>query len=290
MKSPLQPRLLFLATALSLASCQPVFADTPPRTLDSVIAGTQRNPAHKALDSVWHPKETFQFFDLKPNQKVIEIWPKQGWYTEILAPYLSEGGRLITAVEPANTPERTRRRSEFLNKLADDPDTFGEAAVVTFDPPNSDIRLVGGVDSVISILNVHTWLKENTFDGALAAFYRALKSGGTLGIIEGRAAPGTPLEISKRTGYVDENFIIERAKAAGFVLKAKSEINANPADTRDQPTGVPDLLSGTLTESAPDARTLSENSRVPDRTTLLFIKPVDAPIPVDVVRSIREGS
>jgi hypothetical protein len=35
-----------------------------------------------------------------------------------------------------------------------------------------------------------------------------------------------------------ESYVIEEARKAGFVLEAKSEINANPKDTRDHPFGV----------------------------------------------------
>ncbi|MEO1574715.1 MAG: methyltransferase, partial [Pseudomonadota bacterium] len=40
------------------------------------------------------------------------------------------------------------------------------------------------------------------------------------------------------SGYIREDVVIEMAENAGFELVAKSEINANPKDTRDYADGV----------------------------------------------------
>ena len=42
----------------------------------------------------------------------------------------------------------------------------------------------------------------------------------------------------KKSGYVTEEHAIMIAKKHGFVLEAKSEINANSKDTKDHPRGV----------------------------------------------------
>jgi predicted methyltransferase len=65
-----------------------------------------------------------------------------------------------------------------------------------------------------------------------------LKPGGVLGVVDHRAAPGTPVEVMKKSGYVTEAFMDKYARGAGFVLAARSEVNANPKDTRDHPRGV----------------------------------------------------
>ena len=76
---------------------------------------------------------------------------------------------------------------------------------------------------------------------------RALKPGGVFGVEEHRAAPGTSLEAMKSSGYVTEDLVIERCRAAGLQLAARSEINANPRDTKDHAKGVwalPPTLTG----------------------------------------------
>jgi predicted methyltransferase len=68
--------------------------------------------------------------------------------------------------------------------------------------------------------------------------YRALKPGGVLGVVEHRGKPGVPQDPQAKSGYVDEDYAIAMIQAAGFRLVAKSEINANPKDTKDYEQGV----------------------------------------------------
>ena len=57
-----------------------------------------------------HPFETLRFFDLAPDQSVIEVWPGGGWYTEILAPYLRDHGRLYAAHFPSQSTSDYERQ------------------------------------------------------------------------------------------------------------------------------------------------------------------------------------
>ena len=73
--------------------------DRAPRvTLAQAIAAPTRTPANLARDRYRHPAETLAFFGVKPDDTVVEIWPGGGWYTEILAPYLAQGGGRYYAV------------------------------------------------------------------------------------------------------------------------------------------------------------------------------------------------
>jgi predicted methyltransferase len=174
---------------------------------------TSNNPTaitqHKA-----ETEKTLVFFNVKPNYKVIDVWPGEGKLTEKLAPYLKDNGLLITALEPGNTPERKRHRTDFLNKLADDSDRYSNARLVTFDAPKGNLRPVGGVDVILTANNVQTWENEKVFDGTLAAFYTALKSGGALGIINNETKSG-----------VKNDVITSKAIAAGFEKDGQYHIN-----------------------------------------------------------------
>ncbi|HMK15170.1 MAG TPA: methyltransferase, partial [Burkholderiales bacterium] len=103
------------------------------------------------------------------------------------------------------------------------------------------------------------------------AFYDALKPGGILGVTDHRAKPGTPLQEMIRSGYVTEDYVIQLARRAGFRLAAKSEINANPKDTKNYPRGVW-ILPPTLRLGDQDREkylAIGES----DRMTLKFVKP-----------------
>ena len=83
------------------------------------------------------------------------------------------------------------------------------------------------------------WLDAQPGHGreSLQGFLRRLKPGGILAVEQHRANPG-PQDLKAASGYVTEAFVIEQAQKAGFKLAARSEINANPKDTKDHPFGV----------------------------------------------------
>ena len=105
-------------------------------------------------------------------------------------------------------------------------------------------------------------------------FYVALRPGGVLGVVEHRAAAGKTMDEVKESGYLPEDYVIGLATAAGFVLEEKSEINANPADTKDHPNGVWTLPPSNDHEPADAAKYAAIGES--DRMTLRFVKPQPA--------------
>ncbi len=206
MKKTKLASLGLIGLTLSMASV-PLFAQNSPSS------DNKSSVIHEKSDSTNITKETLDFFRLKPNHKVIDVWPGDGHLTENLAPYLKENGLLITALEPGNTPERKLHRTEFLNKLADDSDKYSDTRLVTFDAPKGNLRPVGGVDLIVTDNNIQTWEKESALDGTLAAFYVALKSGGVLGVINNQNESG-----------VKNDLIISKANVAGFITDGRQNV------------------------------------------------------------------
>lgn len=245
-------------------------------SLDAAISGSQRSSQARARDVYRHPKETLQFFDLGPTQAVLEIAPGGGWYTDILAPYLRDAGQLDEAQYLSTSADLAAEDSAtdaaYRRKLANAPSVYANVVVGTlhagqFNGFDSNERF----DRVLTFRNIHNWIKDGQFDANLRAFYGALKHGGELGVEEHRARPGTTEQQMIDSGYVTEAFVIEHAKAAGFVLLARSEINSNPKDTKDYPHGVwslpPTYQGGDVDRSRFAA--IGES----DRMTLKFVKP-----------------
>ena len=250
-------------------------ADATGAQLDAVITGPQRSAANRARDPARHPAETLRFFGLAPRQTVIEIAPGGGWYTEILAPYLRDGGTFYSAYEPAESPQAVASRQRFAKKLEASPEVYGRTVLGTMAVAGRGfvgIAPKGGADVVLTFRNIHNWIEAGDFDDMLRAFYVVLKPGGVLGVEEHRAPAGTSLTRVIASGYVPEDFVIARARAAGFELAARSEINANPRDTKDHPNGVwslpPTLRGGDVDRKKFEA--IGES----DRMTLKFVKPL----------------
>ena len=241
--------------------------------LDTVIAGTWRDPKNAARDRYRHPKQTLEFFGLKPGLTVIEITPGGGWYSEILAPYLKGNGTYIAAVgKPKNkTGEAAQDMDALHKKFAGDANEYGAAKFVEFDGKAPNLGPDNSADMVLTFRNVHNWVMADTAPIMFKAFFAVLKPGGVLGITDHRAAKGSDLEKIKKTGYLPEDFVIKLATDAGFKLVAKSEINANPKDTKDYPEGVWTLPpTFELKDKDHDKYAAIGES---DRMTLKFVKP-----------------
>jgi predicted methyltransferase len=106
-----------------------------------------------------------------------------------------------------------------------------------FGPLHPESIPAGSTDLVLVARAFHNWAKQgDATDVYLRAFFRILKPGGILAVEQHRAPEGADPRAG--TGYVPESYVIDAARKAGFTLEAKSEINANPADTKDHPFGV----------------------------------------------------
>lgn len=269
--------LLFAAALLAAcSSAQPKPDANAPSAdgLEAVVAGAHRSPENKARDVYRHPVETLRFFGLEPDMQIVEISPGGGWYTEILAPYVNERGGYTAAGFPADASAayQVRLRQALAEKFAARPDLYGNAKVTEFAPPRKvAIAPPGSADMVLTFRNVHNWMAAGALDEAFASFYRALKPGGVLGVVEHRASTAAPQDPTAPTGYVRQDYLVAAAERAGFKLDATSEINANPRDTKDHPAGVwtlPPTLR--LKDQDRDKYVAVGES---DRMTLRFVKP-----------------
>jgi predicted methyltransferase/ABC-type nitrate/sulfonate/bicarbonate transport system substrate-binding protein len=249
--------------------------------LRAAIASPERPAAEAARDGWRHPAQTLTFFGLRDDENVVELWPGGGWFTAILAPLLAENGSLaVTSFEPDGPPdaEATHFAKKYADRLASKPDVFGKVQTrIIASPTAISLGPDGSADLVVTFRNFHNWVKDGIAGNVLAAAFRVLKPGGVFGVEEHRAAPDGATDAAKtieridETGYVPEAYVIELARQAGFALEARSEINANPLDSKDWPKGVW-TLPPTLRLGAQD-RARYQAIGESDRMTLRFRKP-----------------
>ncbi len=257
---------LFLLGLIGCSSSQkPV--TVLPSTLNEAVGSTIRTESNKARDEFRHPEDTLKFFGVEPSMTVVEIWPSSGWYTEILAPYLSANGKYIIA-DPSSDPNGyTKPRQEWLAAHPDIASTVSHAVFMPND--ETEIAPAQSVDMVLTFRNVHNWLPTSSQEKAFKKFFKVLKPGGVLGVVEHRASP--KVKFNPKSGYVRESEVVRLAELAGFRLLGKSEVNSNPKDSTNHPEGVwtlpPRLRLGDKDRAKYQA--IGES----DRMTLKFIKP-----------------
>lgn len=207
--------------------------------LGAVIAGEHRTAEERARDPFRHPHETLMFFGMEPGMTVVEVYPGGGWYTQIIAPYLKDGGGKLyaAAFAPEGANERTLAAIETFRKTyAARPEIYGDIELTALGEGHH-IAPEGSADMVVTFRNIHSFMGSGKAEFAFAEFYRALKPGGVLGVVEHRA-DGSALPRDGSSGYVYTDDVKAMAEAAGFELDMESEINANPKDAKDHPFGV----------------------------------------------------
>jgi predicted methyltransferase len=243
------------------------------KALAAAVAGPQRSEANRARDVYRHPVETLSFIGVKPGDTVVELWPGGGWYTEILAPYLAEKGKLIAA-SPAG------KGSESMAKRFDaNPALYGKVERANFPTVLGGKGVAPGTaDVVLTFRNVHNWkmgyMQPERTDYSEAAFkeiYDMLKPGGVLGIEDHRLPESASADRERDSGYIKVSTVRALAEKAGFRFDGASEVNANPKDTTDWPEGVWTLPPTLALKDADREKYLAIGES--DRMTLRFVKP-----------------
>lgn len=253
--------------------------------LAAAVAGEWRAAEDRARDDARHPVESLAFWGLAPGMTILEVQPGGGWWTDILAPYARmTGGRFYVTGSDLEDPELSDRaragRAKQAEELAARSELYGETGIVNWGA-RSTPPPAGSFDFVLVARSFHGWMRsEGRVTKVLGDLYTALKPGGILAMEQHRANPG-PQDPAATSGYVTEAYLIEQVEAAGFKLAARSEINANPKDTKDHPFGVWTLPPTRLTVpygsgKDPDPtfdRTPYDAIGESDRMTLRFVKP-----------------
>ena len=271
--------------AMSAAPDAPTGVTVDP-VLAAVVAGDWRGDDAKARDRYRHPVESLTFWGLKPGMAILEIQPGgASWWTEILAPYAKRTGGSFAATgadlaNPNLTEGARKARASFEERYGSNPDLYGKVEVVNWGAVSRTLP-EGRYDFILTARSIHGWMqdKPGTVEATFGEFYKALKPGGILAVEQHRANPG-PQDPKAESGYVTEAYVIEQAEKAGFKPAGKSEINANPKDTKDHPFGVwtlpPTLRSaaGSYDKNADPNFDHSKYEAIgeSDRMTLKFVK------------------
>jgi predicted methyltransferase len=269
--------IAMLLAGATVAACAPIDAipsQLSQTALAAAVASPSRTAANVQRDRYRHPYETLSFFGVQPNHTVVEIWPGGGWYTEILAPYLtSGGGRLVLGTLDGQLGGVAKLQQA-------QPALYANVSAAVFPAFDATATRVpnGSADVVLTFRNVHNWRmgyrrddKQDYSPEAFRQIYAMLKPGGVLGIVDHRLPESASAERERTSGYIKVSTVRRLAEAAGFRFAGASEINANPNDTADWAEGVWTLPPSLALKDKDRARYLAIGES--DRMTLKFVKP-----------------
>ncbi len=214
-----------IACAMLLAACAAASTrQTTAEALAAILAGHQRSPENRARDVYRHPKETLLFFGIRPEMRVLEVWPEPGWYTE--SSRRSCGTRASTtrrSSPPTRQTSTSRSASETTGtKLARTPRPLRPRGRGHASPPTAgDVVPPGSVDMVVTFRNIHNWMARR--HGAAGVCHHVQGAQARRRARRRRAPrqPGVPQDPKAKSGYVNEDYAIRLIEAQGFRLVAQ---------------------------------------------------------------------
>jgi predicted methyltransferase len=200
------------------------------------------------------PIETLEFFGLRDDMKVVELFPGGGWYTKLLAPVLAENGEFYIAFGTSRAQSALEGKPGFekMQVTATDAEISRAEGARFYSASNTDLG-VSNVDMVLTFRNYHN-IDAASRAALNKSVFKALKSGGIYGVVDHtrRHMQGDNDENRRR---LDPVLAIKEIQAAGFEFVDFSDLHYRPDDELIYEVG---------------RKTVTGNT---DRWTLMFRKP-----------------
>ncbi|QYJ06937.1 class I SAM-dependent methyltransferase [Qipengyuania flava] len=240
---------LFLAAAALVAAplAAPLAADDHAPTLAEVLASDLRAD-DRGRDQYRNPAETLAFFGVEPTMTVAEYGPGGGWYTRVLAPYLTPAGKYLAFDQDSdgrtyqNRAQEARAKgwTERFTTAASEMDGVNGDNLSAFEIDEMPEGVEGTVDRVLIFRSMHGLNIGNRADDVLKAARKMLKDDGMVGVVQHRAPEGASYDDygARQRGYMRKQDVVAIFEANGFELAGESEINANPNDPANWEGGV----------------------------------------------------
>jgi predicted methyltransferase len=221
-------KLLAVCASVSVAAMigGASFAAAPAAYVTAAVANADRGQADKDLDASRKPAELLAFAQVKPGDKVADIFPGGGYTTRLFSAVVGSKGKVYAVAPPGQMADR-------MKGVAENP-KFTNIAFLA--QPLDAIALPEKVDVVWTSQNYHDFAMPKSPFGTIdiaklnKAVYDALKPGGLYVITDHAAAPGTNLEGTQNLHRIDPAVVKQQVQAAGFKLESESDLLKAPGD------------------------------------------------------------
>ena len=240
-------KAVLAACTLLVASCASLDRGPASRGADddrALLESPLRTPRDHGMDATRHPLELLRFAQVAPGERVLDLVAGAGYTSQILALAVGPTGKVWAQAQNPGAALKERMA------------THPQANLVVAQRPIADPVPADAppLDLVTLVLNYHdiSYLPVDR-DAMNRKIFAALKPGGRYVIVDHSALPGTGVTAGKSLHRIDEAFLVDEVKRAGFRLDAEGDFMRNPADKRDT--------------SSNDTKPVS------DRFVLRFVKP-----------------
>ena len=223
--------------AILLGACagmQPTVSSMSAPDARAVVANPIRTDRDRQIDASRKPVEFLAFTQVAPGMRVLDVSAGAGYTTQIMALAVGPTGK-VWAQAP-NPGEALAKR------LAENPQANIIVSKRPFDDPVPDDA--SGLD-VITLVNNYHDISYLPVDRAAMnrKLFAALKPGGRYIVMDHAAARGSGISVGKTLHRIEEAFVIEEVRQAGFVLDAQAMFLRNSSDAHDKPSNIAEQTS-----------------------------------------------
>ncbi|WP_262689405.1 class I SAM-dependent methyltransferase [Kordiimonas aestuarii] len=199
--------------------------------IEAAVAHADRTAEEKARDANRHPVEVLEFAGIEPGMTVLDINSAGGYYTEILSHAVGPNGKVYAH----NGPVYWDFVKDSVSKRYEG--RLGNVELLSPETEAVDLP-EGSVDVAIMVLAYHDFYfvhkaraePQADVESALASYYKALKQGGRILIIDHVGPRGADAATINKLHRIDPDRVFDEMAAAGFELDAESDLLANPED------------------------------------------------------------
>ena len=206
-------------------------ADSLTDVIASAIADPARPESDRNRDAARKPVESLQFSGVKPGDAVADFNAGAGYFTRLFSGVVGNRGH-VYAIEPVEIQQYIAKSTAELQDYA----AGHRNITVSVETALQSLHLPAKLDLFWISQNYHDL--HNKYFGPVdivafnKAVFDALKPGGAYVVLDHRAAPGAPADVTETLHRIDPSAVRREIEAAGFVFDSDSELLANAADPR----------------------------------------------------------
>ncbi len=218
------------------------------RAIQAAVGHTARPSLDRQRDEQRNPQAVLEFFEIVTGEIVLDMFAGGGYYTEILARAVGPDGVVYAH---NNGGYRQFLGDKDAPRYAND----RLPNVIRLEAEIDEIELAdASIDTIWMVLSYHdVYFKPQAADAwqpidgvaMLANFYRMLKPGGVLAIVDHAGRSGMSLEEINQLHRIDRRRLVREIRAAGFTLEQESDILRNPDDDYTMSVFDPDVRGRT---------------------------------------------
>lgn len=220
--------LLSAGTGLLIGGYAQAAASVTP-VITSAVADPDRPEGDRNRDAARKPVESLQFSGLKPGDAVADFDAGAGYFTRLFADVVGDRGHVF-AIEPVEIQQYIAKSTAELQEYA----TTHRNVTILVETALRSLQLPRKLDVFWISQNYHDLHNKYFGPVDIAAFNKAvldaLKPGGSYLVLDHRAAPGAPADVTETLHRIDPAVVRREVEAAGFVFDSAGSFLANPAD------------------------------------------------------------